>query len=134
MKSLKVGLFTFAGALFAIACASPAPETTNRAQAPVAASPVASANPDSLATARANFEKHCTGCHGDRGEAGLVKIGDKRLKVPALTKGPALTHTDEQLARQITNGDDEMPAFKDKLTAEEINLLVNYIRKEFQGK
>jgi mono/diheme cytochrome c family protein len=45
-----------------------------------------------------------------------------------------MDHTDEQLAQQIAEGDDEMPAFKDKLSAEEINELVRYIRTEFQGK
>ena len=35
---------------------------------------------------------------------------------------------------QITEGDDEMPAFKDKLTPQQINEVVRFIRKEFQGK
>ena len=34
----------------------------------------------------------------------------------------------------ITNGEEEMPAFKDKMKPEEIAALVKFVRKEFQGK
>jgi hypothetical protein len=55
--------------------------------------------------------------------------------VPGLRTGDAARHTDAQLARKISNGDiDEgMPAFKSKLTPEQINELVRLIRVEFQG-
>ncbi len=58
----------------------------------------------------------------------------KKLKVPSLREGHATTHTDEKLAKQISNGDDEMPAFKDKMNPQEIDHLVRLVRKEFQGK
>jgi mono/diheme cytochrome c family protein len=34
----------------------------------------------------------------------------------------------------ITNGEEAMPSFKNKLTADEINLMVRYIRKVVQAK
>jgi mono/diheme cytochrome c family protein len=34
----------------------------------------------------------------------------------------------------ITNGEEEMPAFKDKMSAQEIAEMVRFVRKEFQGK
>jgi mono/diheme cytochrome c family protein len=34
----------------------------------------------------------------------------------------------------ITNGEEEMPAFKDKMSAQEIQQMVRFVRKEFQGK
>ena len=58
----------------------------------------------------------------------------KRFKVPSLREGHALDHSDEKFVVQITEGDEEMPAFKDKLTPAEINDLVRFVRKEFQGK
>ena len=134
MRFLKLGFVTFVVAFVAIACAGSSPDTANKTQPTLAASPVATATPDELASARANFEKHCASCHGDRGEGGLVKVDDKKLKVPSLREGHAVTHPDDKLAQQITNGDDEMPAFKDKLNSAETNLLVKYIRKEFQAK
>jgi mono/diheme cytochrome c family protein len=55
------------------------------------------------------------------------------LKVPSLKKGHALDHSDAELAKKISEGDDGMPAFKDKLTQEQINNLVRFVRKEFQS-
>ncbi len=63
-----------------------------------------------------------------------MTVEGKKFKVPSLKAGRALTHKDERLVRQITDGDDEMPAFKDKLSSQEINDLVTFIRKELQGK
>jgi cytochrome c6 len=86
-----------------------------------------------LAAARVTFADSCALCHKENGEGGLVKIEDKHLKVPALTKGHALGHTDAELAKQIANGGEGMPAFKDKLKPEQINDLVSFIRKQFQA-
>jgi mono/diheme cytochrome c family protein len=63
-----------------------------------------------------------------------VKVDNTKLKVPNLTEGHALEHPDEKLVRQVTNGGDGMPKFKDKLSADEINALVHFVRVEFQGK
>lgn len=99
-----------------------------------ASTPVSTATPDELASARANFAKHCAVCHGEKGDGGRVTVEGKKLKVPSLREGHALTHPDDKLVKQITEGSDEMPAFKDKLKPEEINDLVRFIRKEFQAK
>jgi cytochrome c6 len=106
------------------------------ARAPVNASATPTITPTNNPTPSegfTNFQKHCASCHGD-GDAEVVKVNDKTLRVPSLRKGHALNHTDEKLAQQIADGDDEMPAFKDKLSTAEINELVKYIRTEFQGK
>jgi mono/diheme cytochrome c family protein len=121
-------------AMFAVACADPGPETTNRNQPAISGSPVSTAATDEFAAARTNFAKHCAGCHGNEGNGGLVKIGNKSLKVPSLKTGHALDHPDEEFVKQITDGGDGMPRFADKLTPEEINDLVRFIRKELQGK
>ena len=46
----------------------------------------------------------------------------------------ALKHTDDQITKMITNGEEEMPAFKDKMSAQEIQQMVRYVRKGIQGK
>jgi mono/diheme cytochrome c family protein len=56
------------------------------------------------------------------------------LKVPSLTEGHALKHDDADYAEQITKGGDGMPAFKDKLSPEEITTMVRFVRHEYQGK
>ena len=111
-------------------------ENPNANNAPATTTPAAkaTATPDEFAFARANYAKHCSACHGDEGKGGLVKVEDKKLKVPNLTAGHALGHRDEEFVKQITNGGDGMPKFKDKLSPEEINAMVRFVRHEFQGK
>ena len=54
--------------------------------------------------------------------------------MPSLKAEHAIKHTDDQITKMITNGEEAMPAFKDKLTPAEIADLVKFVRKEFQGK
>jgi cytochrome c6 len=136
MRSVGITLLLFAAFLFAIACDNPNTETARQNQPATSASPsnTASAVADELAAARDLFKVHCSKCHGENGAGGRVEIEGKQLKVPNLTGEHARKPSDEKLAAKITNGDDEMPAFKDKLSAEQIHDLVHFIRKEFQGK
>jgi mono/diheme cytochrome c family protein len=94
----------------------------------------ATATPDEFTTARAIFKKDCTVCHGDDGTGGLKTVEREKLKVPSLREGHALKHVDEDFVDQINNGGDGMPKFKDKLSPDEVNALVRFIRHEFQGK
>jgi mono/diheme cytochrome c family protein len=139
MKPISLALTCVASAaivLAASACtetATPTNTDTSRAAASPAA-PAATATPDPLATARANFEKHCEGCHGPSAEGGLVKVDNKQIKVPSLKAEHAIKHTDDKITKMITNGEEEMPSFKDKMTQAEIADMVKFVRKEFQGK
>ena len=136
MKLILLALTCVAIVMVASACtetATPTNTNTSRAAASPAA-PVATATPDPLAAARANFGKHCEGCHGPKAEGGLVKVDNKQIKVPSLKAEHAIKHTDDQIAKMITGGEEEMPAFKDKMSQAEIADLVKFVRKEFQGK
>ena len=137
MKLIALALSCVAVALIAIACTETA-TPTNTSNSRPAGSPAAAASPassvDEFATARANYKKNCDGCHGPEATGGLVKVDKKQIKVPSLKAEHALKHTDEQLTKMITNGEEEMPAFKDKMSAAEISEMVRFIRKEFQGK
>ena len=133
MKSIKLALVCAAIALFCFACNQDT-QPTNSTRPVVAASPIATATPDEFAAARVNYEKHCTACHGEKAEGGLVKVDNKRLKVPSLKAGHAIHHSDEELVKKIVTGGDGMPSFKAKMSLAEIQALVHLIRKEFQGK
>ena len=63
-----------------------------------------------------------------------MKVENKQIKVASLKSNSAIKHTDEQLAKMISNGEEAMPAFKDKLSQAEITDLVRFIRSEFQGR
>ncbi len=135
MNSAKFAAIILVIGCFSAACTSSDTLTTNRTQPEASPATVAATDtPDPLANAYQNFQKNCQECHGEKGQGGVVEIKGKTLKVPSLRDGHALNHTDEKFVKQITEGDDEMPAFKDKLSAEEINDLVRFIRKELQGK
>ena len=136
MKLLSLALLCVAIALAASACTETAtPTNTNTATAAASpAAPAATATPDPLATARANFAKNCEGCHGPNGEGGLAKVDNKQIKVPSLKAEHAKKHTDDQIQKKITNGEEEMPAFKDKMSQQEIAGMVKFVRTEFQGK
>ncbi|HET9478212.1 MAG TPA: cytochrome c, partial [Pyrinomonadaceae bacterium] len=123
-------------ALAGTACTETA-TPTNTASPSVAASPAApspAASVDEFANARANYAKNCEGCHGPEGNGGLVKVDNKQIKVPSLHAEHAIKHTDEEIIDFITNGHEEMPAFKDKMRPEEIIELVRFVRKVHQGK
>lgn len=124
-------LLIVVSAVLVSGCSQPANENVNTAATPATK---ATATPDEFAIARANYAKHCSACHGDEGKGGLVKVEGTKLKVPSLREGHALKHPDEKFVKQITNGGDGMPKFKDKLSPDEINALVRFVRHEFQGK
>ena len=131
MKLIAIALACIALSLVIISCTETAPPTNNTAPT-TAASP---AKPvDEFAAARVNYQKNCEGCHGETGEGGLVKVNDKQIKVPSLKADHAKKHTDEQITKMITNGEEQMPSFKDKLKPEQITDLVKYVRKHYQGQ
>ena len=129
-------LFMFASVIFAIFLMSSCAQTenTNTPTATTTPAAKATATPDEFASARVNFAKHCVACHGAQGEGGVKTVDEKKLKVPSFSTGHALKHTDEDFVEQIVKGGDGMPEFKDKLSPDEINLLVRFVRHEFQGK
>ena len=136
MKLILLALTCIAFALVVSACtetAAPTNSSTNRAAAPAAA-PSPSASVDEFASARANYQKNCEGCHGPEGQGGLVKVDNKQLKVPSLHAEHAKKHTDAEIVDFITNGHEEMPAFKTKLSPAEINDLVRFVRNVYQAK
>lgn len=108
---------------------------SNAAAAPSVSPAAPARTPDEFAAVRATYARECQRCHKPEGTGGVFEEeGLKPLKVPSLREGHAVTHDDQRLARMIANGDDGMPSFKDKLRPEEINQLVRFIRKEFQGQ
>ncbi len=133
MKAFTYTLIIVAISLFAFACSKPNTETITH-NGPAASPAPAASMPDEFAATRAIFKKNCSECHGEDGTGGTKTVDGKKLKVPNLTAGHALGHFDDEFIKQITKGGDGMPAFKDKLTPEQINELVHLIRHEFQGK
>lgn len=73
------------------------------------------------------YANHCTACHGEKGEG---------VTGPAIGNPAMLSlHTDEFLKYAIENGRDgtEMRAFRDVLTADEINGVTAFLRTRATG-
>jgi mono/diheme cytochrome c family protein len=72
----------------------------------------------------------CKSCHGEDGKA-QTKMGQKE-KIPDITLADwQKSHSDEKIRAVIAEGSKDntkMKAFKDKLTPEQIDALVKYIR------
>jgi mono/diheme cytochrome c family protein len=76
---------------------------------------------------KAWLESKCALCHGEDG-AGNTTQG-KRTQVPDLRGKEVQKLTDAKLTKKIVDGHARMPSFKERLTNEQVKLLVAYIRR-----
>lgn len=78
--------------------------------------------------AAALYKSKCTACHATDG-SGDTAAG-KAMKAPDLRSEEVQKQTDAQLVDSTANGKGKkMPAYKDKLTGDQIQQLVAYIRE-----
>jgi cytochrome c6 len=73
-----------------------------------------------------DFKAKCAMCHGADG-GGNTAAG-KAMKVRDLSSPDVQGQTDAQISDIVSNGKDKMPAYKGKLTDDQIKGLVAYIR------
>ena len=143
MKFLKIAFVASAFALFIAACAETAKNSLNTANNAIVVTNSkvnAIAQPttaiDELASAREIFVTSCSNCHKEDGTGGKVEIEGKTINADNLTTDKMKKMADAKYISYIENGvpDEGMPAFKGKLTDQQIKDVVNYIRKEIQAK
>lgn len=141
MRNLKLALAVCAALSFAAACNNaPGPSNqTATANAGAAATQtpaptLPAATPDEFAQVRGVYSGVCARCHKQDGTGGPAELDDgKTLKVPSLREH-GRKDSDAHLAKQIREGGDGMPAFKTRLSEEQITELVRFVRKEFHGR
>ncbi len=142
MKVLKISLILLTAALFVFACSQ---TTTTNTTINTASNTVvvnnSNAQPpaptvDELAAARKTYSEVCIKCHKEGGLGGTTDIDGKKIKAPNFTSERMLKDDDADWIDAIENGieDDGMPAFKGRLSEQEIKDLVKMIRKDFQKK
>ena len=73
------------------------------------------------------FASKCAMCHGPDGSA-QTTMG-KNLKIRDFHSADVQKQSDTDLKTVITKGKGKMPAFEGKLTGEQIDQLVGYLRK-----
>lgn len=71
------------------------------------------------------YKAKCQSCHGADGtpSAMAVKMGAKPVKDPAVAK-----KTDKEFIAATTNGQGKMPAYKGKLTDDQIKAVATYMK------
>jgi mono/diheme cytochrome c family protein len=127
-------LLLIAPLVLAVTAACEKTSTMSNTNTKPTSSPTSTTKPDEFANLRGHFDKLCANCHGQNGDGGPVKLDDgTKLKVPSLRTGHALHHPDSDFVKQITKGGDGMPAFKDKMSSQEIDDMVRFLRHEFQA-
>ena len=73
------------------------------------------------------FKSKCAVCHGADG-SGSTPVG-KSMHIRDLASADVQKQTDAELTAMITNGKGGMPAYKDKLSGDQIKDLVGFIRE-----
>jgi mono/diheme cytochrome c family protein len=145
MRLFKFSAILFACTMLAAACAENNPTGTNSA-APagrpvvVTTEPANTATPaapiDEMAAIRATYAQKCVACHKEDGSGGKVTIEGETINAENLRTEKMKKMSDAKYIEYIEKGvpDEGMPAFKGKLTDQEISQLVKYIRTEFQNQ
>jgi mono/diheme cytochrome c family protein len=86
-------------------------------------------NPGSLPAIDAAqlFAKQCSSCHGKDGRAKTIKGKLKHARNLTDAEWQEKV-SDERIFNSINNGKEKMPAFRKKLSQEQIEALVSYVR------
>lgn len=134
MDILRPFVLISTAALFLASCgqsgSAPSVKTPTASNAVVSAPPKADAPSDELATTADLYFKNCMICHKDTGKGGKTTIDGKSINPIDLTSAKLKARTDDKLLAQIKEGspDDGMPGFKDKLTDDQIRLIIKHVR------
>jgi mono/diheme cytochrome c family protein len=78
-------------------------------------------------TGEALYKRNCAGCHGADG-AGQTRMG-ATFKLKDLRSAEVQKMTDAQLADLVIKGKSPMPAYGTKLSHEQIQSVVGYLRE-----
>lgn len=101
----------------------PVPDAAKNKKNPVAA------DAQTLATGKTLWNTHCKSCHGAKGLGDGSKAAQLKTEPGDFSKPVVQTQTDGSLFYKLSEGRDDMPAFKKKIADEDDRWsLVNFIR------
>lgn len=87
------------------------------------------ADAESLATGKELWAKHCQSCHGKSGKGDGSKAAQLKTTPDDLSKAEIQKQPDGAFFYKTSEGREDMPSFKKKITdQDEIWAVVNYIR------
>lgn len=86
-------------------------------------------NAESIATGKSLWSTHCKSCHGTKGLGDGSKASQLKTEPGDFSKADFHAQTDGSLFYKTSEGRDDMPSFKKKITdADDIWSIVNYMR------
>jgi mono/diheme cytochrome c family protein len=141
MKILQFCLVLAAVAMFIFACSEN--KTTNSNTTATTNKPAVNANTtttqptvavDELASAKKIYADKCVRCHKEDGTGGKTEIDGVKINAENLTSDKMKKEPDSEYIEAIEKGfpDDGMPAYKGKISDQDIKDLVKLIRRDFQ--
>lgn len=87
------------------------------------------ADEESLKIGKAVWTKHCASCHGKTGAGDGSKAAQLETAMEDLSASAVQGQSDGELYYKVSEGRDEMPTFKKKISdTEELWSVVNYMR------
>jgi len=136
MKPIKIVLILVTATMFAIGCSQAVTipnsnGSTANANKTAEPSPAQKASPlDEVTIAKNLYTTHCMTCHQESGKGGKTTVDGKQIDPDDITTPRQQAKSDEKIYGYIHDGfpDDGMPAFKDKLSDDEIKLVVKHVR------
>jgi mono/diheme cytochrome c family protein len=115
MRSIKVVILIIYCAIAAIACFSAKSERYTIA-----------AGKDYEASL---FRQNCAICHGPEGEGRTLEDG---TVVPNMRDGELKFRTEAEISRQISDGGNGMPPFRDQLTQHELDMMTKFVHDKLR--
>ena len=86
-------------------------------------------NAESVAAGKALFAKHCQSCHGKTGMGDGTKASELKTEPGDFSKAAFQSQSDGSIFYKISEGRDDMPSFKKKISdPNDIWNVVNYVR------
>ncbi len=130
-NSFKLFIMGVVMAGLLMACSNSQPVRNRASTATPPASPSPAPTIDQAAVEAEIFTANCAICHRETGKGGKLILDGKHLDPDDLTAEKIKKMTDEKLIGYVTNGvvDEGMPAFKDKLSADQIKQVISHVRR-----
>jgi len=136
MKILKLCAVAISSVFILYGCTSskPANVAQNTAATNVPTNVHPTESPNEIAMGQKLYADNCAKCHKDDGTGGKVTVDGKEIDADNLTDKKRVALSDDKIAKTIKDGleDDGMPAFKDKLTEDQIKEIIRYVRQDLQ--
>ena len=114
-----------------VICFSFMPDGKKPWDAPAAAASKANPQkgPESISNGKALFAKHCQSCHGKAGLGDGTKASELKTEPGDFSKAAFQGQSDGAIFYKVSEGRDDMPSFKKKMTeASDIWDVVNFVR------